>query len=273
MIDKPDGENPNPVRDAQGNLKPEYQAMQLQRVDTVSELVDMLEEVRDARSTDTEQERTEPARQTPVDATPGERPGTDQPDGEPVTPVPATPDGVVSQPSGSAVPHSESGDDGGEADGVDARHDPAGGVDVAEPGETQRSDPRSTDTPPSGVRSDRDTQDATVLRPSGTGSSEIDDVNIDPSTTWVPTVDSHIIKGKPVNLKETVSLATIASPDVSDISINIPNGSLQLYSDAQKKAIRLMIRAHSEHLEPEIVGDTPPRRGFNLADDTGTGKR
>ena len=34
---------------------------------------------------------------------------------------------------------------------------------------------------------------------------------------------------------ETISLAAVASPDVSDIQINISNDFLQVYSDAEKK--------------------------------------
>lgn len=270
VIDKPDGENPVPIRDDEGNLKPEFQAMHKQRVDTVTELVEMLQEVRDARRIDAEQERTEPARQTNVEPDRREKPGTPQPDGEPTEPVSTTPDGVRTQPGEPAVLPSEPRDDGAEATGAEDT-DTETGVDVAEPLETPPSDTGSDDGGASSVRSDGTPTDAAISRDTGAGRSDRAD-EIDASSTWVPVPETHIVKGREVKLMETISLATIASPDVSNIDINIPSDFLSLYSEAQQKVIKLIIRAHEGHIDPETVGDTPPRRGFYLGWDTGTGK-
>lgn len=269
VIDRSHGENPNALRDDEGNLKPEYQAMHKQRVDSVTDLVEMLQEVRDARRTDAEQERTEPARQTNVEPNRREKPGTPEPEGEPTGyPVSPTPDGIRTEQGETAVLPSEPRDDGAEAPGAEAAT-PEPSVEVAEPEQTPPSDTGSDDTGAGSVRSDGTPTDATVSRDTGAGGSDQD---VDVSSTWVPIPETHIVKGRPVKLMETISLATIASPDVSNIDISIPSDFLQLYSEAQQKVIKLIIRAHDGHIDPEVVGDTPPRRGFYLGWDTGTGK-
>ena len=269
VIDKPDGENPVSLRDTEGVLRPEFQAMQKQRVDTIAELVPMLQEVRNERRTELEQQPDQPARQDAPDESGPGRPGTPRPPGRD-EPISAPADGVVSEPPGSSVSPGEPADDAGEAGGTDVRPTTDTGVGVAGAGQEAGEIPADTEPDASSTRGSGDIAETAVRREDGTGGSDLD--TVDATSNWVPTVDSHIVKGKRVNLMETVSLAVIPSPDVSDVNINIPAQFLDLYSDAQKKAVRLILRAHEGFIEPEVVGDTAPRRGFYLGDDTGVGK-
>lgn len=205
VIDKPEGENPESLR-ADGDLKPVYQAMQRQRVDTVAEAVPILKEVRDDRRTDVEQECNQQPRQTPTgDGRPG-GPGVSQPGRDTQQSVSTRADSVVSQPTGSALLPSEPRDDAGEVERVDVRPDTETGVEVAEPEQETPSDTGDDDTGTRGQGSDRSLEDATVLRDTRDGRSHQEDTEtqIDASSTWGPTVDSHIIKGRRVNLMETI---------------------------------------------------------------------
>lgn len=207
-------------------------------------------------------------------------------------------DGVDATDTRGELASSEPRDVDGETEDTESGT-PGSGVEVAGDGETTLD---TADRGPDTGRGvgDRDTGDA-ALRREGGGSASVStepaqetvgaDTNRsgDPVLTrdgkregvedpqdvakvWVPTEDSHIVKGRRVNLQETVSLGTIKSPEVSEVDINIPADFLDRYSQAQQKAIRLILRSHQSHIEPEVVGDTPPRQGFYDGDDTGVGK-
>lgn len=301
------GEAVYPLRDQDGQLKPEYEVMHKKRVDSITEAVEMLTAIRqmrtntrqeapDERTSEDEQPSSEPAREVPPDADRGGRsvpPTESEPraDVRPTQPRTDTADDVLPEADGvdagdtrESVAPSEPADaptettdtDGGATDG---------GVEVAGDGETTLD---TTDTGSDTGRDvgSRDPGDATVRHSRGSGGdvspqpqpsqdvAEQDGIEDPPDAAkvWVPAADSHIVKGRRVNLQETVSLATINSPDVSNIDINIPSDFLDRYSQAQQKAVRLILRAHQSHIEPEVVGDTEPRQGFYDGDDTGVGK-
>ena len=302
VIDKPvPGENTNPLRTVDG-IKPEFDVMQKQRIDTITEGVTLLEDVRNARTSEDEQQPSEPARQTPIDET---RRGRSVPptEPEPRTPVSRTPseppaDDVSADPDGVDTRGAPAGGDirrepadvAGESVGTETRT-PDGSVEVAELGEGTRTIPTGAGPGTGGrdsgqdagergglrTREDRSELERGTAAESGRRSDRLDTGDRvaeapDASKVWVPASDSHIVKGRRVNLQETVSLATINSPDVSNIEIDIPADFLQRYSQAQQKAIRLALRAHESFIEPEIVGDERPRQGFYDGDDTGVGK-
>lgn len=107
--------------------------MQKQRDDSVVNLVEILQEVRDARRIEPEQQCSGPARQTAVESVrPGSRPGIHADELKQPAPVSTTSDTMVSGSSRSAVLASGSDDDdGGEAGGTDARDDTETSVDMA----------------------------------------------------------------------------------------------------------------------------------------------
>ena len=306
VIDKRSGgEVVYPLRNQDGSLKTEYEVMHKQRVDTLAEIPELLQSVRqmrtrsveDARTPEDEQQPSEPTGEAPIDETRRTRPVPDQepeprtdvsttpPEPEPPTDdVPADPDAVVSRRTRGAVSPSEPTDVDGESGDTEGGT-PNRGVEMAGLG----TEPRDTaDTRPDtgGSVGDRDVGDTTVRPETGGGgdfspqsaeavagrdSQAIDDPP-DASKVWVPAQDSHIVKGRQVNLQETVSLATIRSPEVGNVAIDIPAEFLDRYSEAQKRSIRLALRAHESFIQPEIVGDSPPRQGFYNGDDTGVGK-
>lgn len=249
--------------------------MHKQRVNSVLVLVAMLQEGRDARRIDVEQQRSEPARETPPDAAGPRGAGTPEPERDTAGVVPPTSDGVDAQAAGTGRDiRRESANAAGASVGTQGDATPTS-VEVVEPREATRriSNDRESRTgrdvshqEDTGEGAGQGTTEATwtqledrAVGEGGRRSGRLDERSHggvkssgDVEKTWVPTPDSRIVKGRRVSLMETISLAAVASPDVSDIQINISNDFLQLYSDAQKKAIRLMLLAHEAHVEPAI---------------------
>ena len=292
-----------PIRNqTDGSLKSEYDTMHKQRVDTIKEAVELLEGVRYERTGAGEQPSSESTREDGTQTTPGGRsvaPRRQSMGGEEGTVRSDTP-GVV--PGGLRSVRSGGGEttnDGGVGssgteDETSPRHGDGKGVGVDD--DTGRGTQGPGTTTEGGVQSDRghsgetddnsdsveggrrsaDTDVQTGIRRGDRAPVELDESEntkqVDAGKSWMPAADSHVIMGKEVSLVETVSLGLINSPDVTNVEIDIAEPAKSRYSDAQMKAIKLNIRAHDAHIEPEILDDAPPRRGMYNGDDTGVGK-
>ena len=295
VIDKPLSDGAvDTLRDSQGNLKAEYDAMQKQRVDSVVDAVTLMEAIRNERTDTTEQQRSEPAGETPVDETTREQSVLpDQPetgttdigrtDAKESGDVPVETPGVV--PDGATEPigqPDERADVDGQSAGA-AEPEPETSVEmVTEPGagdgESDGEDVLDDAGPGDGsVGSVRPPEDTVVRRDAGSGGDDVspqstDTAGTDIAKSWIPIKESHIVKGRRVKLQETASLAAVVSPGTDNIEVKIPEPAKSIYSEAQLQVIKLMIRAHQSHIEPEILGDTPPLQAFYDGNDPGVGK-
>jgi len=283
-----------PIRNqTDGSLKSEYDTMHKQRVDTIKEAVELLEGVRYERSG--EQSSSESTRQTTTETTPGGQSVLPTQPGQSTTPQ-SDPSGVVPggdsavQPGdGTTPPQTNVDRPGTEGTGTTGHGDRSRvEMDDDQTGDTERDgtgtglqpDSRtdgSEETDAGGVDDGGRSADTNIRtstqRENTTQLDESESTKqVDAGKSWMPAADSHVIMGKEVSLVETVSLGLIDSPDVANVDVNIAEPAKSRYSNAQMKAIKLNIRAHDAHIEPEILGDAPTRRGMYNGDDTGVGK-